>query len=234
MSSMSHDAGTSNQNLGNSLGSRPLIRQSKYFRQYESGNATKSLLGQGNLVWNTDESEGVFRGSKTFDAEASNHYPQAPPSPSASPPQSSALAPLPLHSAPPASRPRPAASSVAQQQPPLEDVLAARTKRLPTSASESALRRTVAAAAGTGASGRMTTPLEEARARRREEERRLATEATEAAERSDKRTMGTLPIINTGPLTADAFIPQTNSRHTYSNKAAAARWSTSNSMYGKF
>ena len=123
---MSHDAGTSNQNLGNSLGSRPLIRQSKYFRQYESGNATKSLLGQGNLVWNTDESEGVFKGSKTFDAEASNHYPQAPPSPSSSPPQSSSLAPLPLPSGPPASRPRPAASFVVQQQPPLEEVLAAR------------------------------------------------------------------------------------------------------------
>jgi len=65
--SMHHDASAPSQNQGNSLGTRPVIRQSKYFRQYESGNATKSLLGVGHLAWNEDKVEGAFKGVKTFD-----------------------------------------------------------------------------------------------------------------------------------------------------------------------
>ncbi|GMI00130.1 hypothetical protein TrVE_jg575 [Triparma verrucosa] len=53
--------------MGNSLGSRPVIRQSKYFRQYESGNATKSLLGMSNLQWDTEKTEGCFSGGRVHD-----------------------------------------------------------------------------------------------------------------------------------------------------------------------
>mmetsp|Transcript_2042 Transcript_2042/g.3679 ORF Transcript_2042/g.3679 Transcript_2042/m.3679 type:complete len:163 (-) Transcript_2042:32-520(-) len=65
--SMHHDSSAPTQNVGNSLGSRPVIRQSKYFRQYESGNATKSLLGMSNLQWDTEKTEGCFSGGRVHD-----------------------------------------------------------------------------------------------------------------------------------------------------------------------
>ena len=66
---MHHDPSFGNMNQGNSLGNRPVIRQSKYFRQYESGNETKALLGQSNLIWKTDVVQGVFNGQNAFDAD---------------------------------------------------------------------------------------------------------------------------------------------------------------------
>lgn len=61
------DSTSSSQNVGNTIGTRPTIRQSKLFRMYESGNATKALLGQSDLQWNTDRVEGAYSGS-TYDA----------------------------------------------------------------------------------------------------------------------------------------------------------------------
>jgi hypothetical protein len=69
MSSRGHHhnplAGTQNQ--GNSLGDRSCIRQSKLFRQYESGNGVKGLLGASHLAWNTDMQEGAYAGRKVYD-----------------------------------------------------------------------------------------------------------------------------------------------------------------------
>ncbi len=57
-----HDKSVSNQNMGNMIGTRSTIRQSKLFRQYESGNEIKSLLGQQNLIWNINQKEGAYSG----------------------------------------------------------------------------------------------------------------------------------------------------------------------------
>ena len=43
---------------------RSCVRQSSLFRQYESGNSVKGLLGTPNLCWNTQMKEGVFAGQK--------------------------------------------------------------------------------------------------------------------------------------------------------------------------
>jgi len=43
------------------------VRQSKLFRMYESGNATKALLGQGSLQWDVERKQGAYSG-RTFDA----------------------------------------------------------------------------------------------------------------------------------------------------------------------
>ncbi len=53
---------------GNALGQRPVVRQSKLYRERESGNAMKGIFGQDNLAWNTEEQQGVFRGQGVFDA----------------------------------------------------------------------------------------------------------------------------------------------------------------------
>ncbi|CAE7579232.1 unnamed protein product, partial [Symbiodinium natans] len=45
-----HDALCS-QNVGNSLGSRPCVRQTALYKQHESGNAMKALLGTPHLSW---------------------------------------------------------------------------------------------------------------------------------------------------------------------------------------
>lgn len=49
-----HDVNAATQNQGNTLGDRPCVRQSRYFRQYESGNAVKGLLGCSHLEWSVD------------------------------------------------------------------------------------------------------------------------------------------------------------------------------------
>jgi hypothetical protein len=72
MSGRSHrgqyaDAASDQQNIGNTLGDRSCVRQSKYFRQYESGNGMKSLLGSSNLGWSTTEKEGAFKGQPVYD-----------------------------------------------------------------------------------------------------------------------------------------------------------------------
>ena len=60
-----NDAGTQNQ--GNSLGNRSCIRQSKLFREYESGNKVKDILGLSNLTWKTNVNEGVYKNKPTYD-----------------------------------------------------------------------------------------------------------------------------------------------------------------------
>lgn len=62
-----HDPGSASQNVGNHIGTRSSVRQSKLFRMYESGNATKALLGQQGLQWNVEEKEGAYSG-RVFDA----------------------------------------------------------------------------------------------------------------------------------------------------------------------
>lgn len=54
----------------NRLGNRPVVRQSKIYRQNESGNAMKSLFGQDNLAWDPDQQQGVFEGRSVYDAES--------------------------------------------------------------------------------------------------------------------------------------------------------------------
>ena len=60
------------QNLGNTLGARPCVRQSKLYRQHESGNAAKSLLGMGNLAWSIDHKEGAYKGQRAYDHHSQN------------------------------------------------------------------------------------------------------------------------------------------------------------------
>lgn len=57
-----HDVRSGSQNVGNHIGTKSTVRQSKLFRMYESGNATKAILGQQNLQWNVNEKEGAYNG----------------------------------------------------------------------------------------------------------------------------------------------------------------------------
>ena len=53
-----HDMSAGTQNQGNKLGDRSCIRQSRLYREYESGNSVKDLLGTSNLKWNPNKKEG--------------------------------------------------------------------------------------------------------------------------------------------------------------------------------
>ena len=55
-----HDPSAATQNQGNQLGSRPCVRQSQLFRQNESGNTMKSLLGSSHLQWDTKHTQGAY------------------------------------------------------------------------------------------------------------------------------------------------------------------------------
>jgi len=68
-----HDPTGASQNVGNHVGTRSSVRQSKLFRMYESGNATKALLGQEALQWNVAEKEGAYDGP-AFDAFSGQRY----------------------------------------------------------------------------------------------------------------------------------------------------------------
>ena len=59
-----HDSSIERNNV---LGDRSCVRQSRYFREYESGNNVKALLGTENLCWSTTKKEGVFDGHTVFD-----------------------------------------------------------------------------------------------------------------------------------------------------------------------
>jgi hypothetical protein len=63
---------------GNKIGAKPCVRQSKIYRERESGNAMKSLFGQDHLSWKTDEQQGAFNGQGVYDA--STHSVTKPPS----------------------------------------------------------------------------------------------------------------------------------------------------------
>ena len=58
---------------GNRLGTRPVVRQSALYRQNESGNTMKALLGHDDLAWETEQQEGVFKGRPVYQA-ASNRF----------------------------------------------------------------------------------------------------------------------------------------------------------------
>ena len=75
-----HDRMSGSIERGNTLGERSTVRQSSYFRQYESGNNVKDLLGTGNLKWDVDKKEGVFAGHSVYDGRNLDYKP-APPQP---------------------------------------------------------------------------------------------------------------------------------------------------------
>ncbi|KAJ1485726.1 hypothetical protein T484DRAFT_1792436 [Baffinella frigidus] len=58
-----HDANAGTQNQGNHIGTRSCVRQSKLYRQYESGNSMKDLMGHSSLAWNPNKKEGAYAGA---------------------------------------------------------------------------------------------------------------------------------------------------------------------------
>lgn len=60
--SATHNPSSKSQNEGNIIGTRSTIRQSRYFRMYESGNNMKSILGQDSLVWDVNNKQGAYSG----------------------------------------------------------------------------------------------------------------------------------------------------------------------------
>ena len=76
MGGHSHDAAAPGLEVGNVLGDRACVRQSKLFRQYESGNAVKGLLGTPNLQWDVNKKEGAYQGHGVWDARENAPLPQ--------------------------------------------------------------------------------------------------------------------------------------------------------------
>jgi len=48
------------------------VRQSRLYRQHESGNDVKSILGTDHLRWDTEHQEGAYKGQKVFDHNKPN------------------------------------------------------------------------------------------------------------------------------------------------------------------
>ncbi|KAL7704479.1 hypothetical protein N2W54_005498 [Lotmaria passim] len=61
------------QNQGNVLGDRPCVRQSRLYREGCSGNAMKELMGQSELAWKTDQTEGCYGGGHVYDHNTEDH-----------------------------------------------------------------------------------------------------------------------------------------------------------------
>ncbi|AIN96137.1 hypothetical protein LPMP_100675 [Leishmania panamensis] len=61
------------QNQGNMLGDRPCVRQSRLYREGCSGNVMKELLGQSELTWKTDQTEGCYGGGHVYDHNTEDH-----------------------------------------------------------------------------------------------------------------------------------------------------------------
>ena len=59
--------------VGNRLGSRPTVRQSKIYRTNESGNAMKDALGHGHLAWDAEKQQGCFAGQSVYDASTGTY-----------------------------------------------------------------------------------------------------------------------------------------------------------------
>ena len=72
MSGHHHDVREANQNLGNSLGARSCVKQTKFFRMYESGNAVKGILGTSNLCWDTTQKQGAYQVRVSFEGSTFN------------------------------------------------------------------------------------------------------------------------------------------------------------------
>jgi hypothetical protein len=62
-----HDSSAATQNVGNFIGNRSSVRQSKLYRIHESGNSMKSILGKGSLSWDVNRQQGAYSGP-VFDA----------------------------------------------------------------------------------------------------------------------------------------------------------------------
>ena len=63
-------AGGQSIEVGNRLGTRPVVRQSQFYRTNESGNQMKDVLGHSHLSWDTQQQQGVFAGQAVYDASA--------------------------------------------------------------------------------------------------------------------------------------------------------------------
>lgn len=61
------------QNQGNMLGDRPCVRQSRLYREGCSGNVMKEILGQSELSWKTDQTEGCYGGGHVYDHNTEDH-----------------------------------------------------------------------------------------------------------------------------------------------------------------
>ena len=57
------------QNQGNVVGDRPCVRQSRLFRQHDSGNAMKDLMGTG-VKWDVNQQQGAYQGKTVYDHNA--------------------------------------------------------------------------------------------------------------------------------------------------------------------
>ena len=68
---MSHHS-SPRQNQGNKIGSVPCVRMSKLYREKESGNSMKGILGVDHLAWDTDQQQGAFNGMPVYDAASEN------------------------------------------------------------------------------------------------------------------------------------------------------------------
>ena len=55
------------QNQGNVIGDRPCVRQSRLFRQHDSGNTMKDLMGQGHTKWDVNQQQGAYQGKAVYD-----------------------------------------------------------------------------------------------------------------------------------------------------------------------
>lgn len=81
---MSHVPGASTEN-GNVLGTRPVVRQSRLYREKESGNAMKAAMGHDTLKWDTEALQGVFAGQGVYDGETEKRHERTKPAASARP-----------------------------------------------------------------------------------------------------------------------------------------------------
>eukprot|EP00667_Euglena_gracilis_P015347 EG_transcript_15966 len=93
------------QNVGNQLSNKSCVRQSKYYRQYESGNAIKALLGHDQLLWDVNHRQGVWDGMPVTGADAALRPAASRPAPRARsasrPPPPKAVQRGPIQQAPP-------------------------------------------------------------------------------------------------------------------------------------
>jgi hypothetical protein len=64
-----HDPHAHGIEVGNTLGDRSSVRQSRYFRQYESGNAVKGLLGTPHLQWDETKKQGAYEGHTVYEGD---------------------------------------------------------------------------------------------------------------------------------------------------------------------
>jgi hypothetical protein len=62
------------QNQGNVLGDRSCVRQSKLYRQYESGNSMKAIFGHDHLAWDTNKKEGAYAGQQSLYDHETNSF----------------------------------------------------------------------------------------------------------------------------------------------------------------